>query len=146
MEIWFSTWYLWLIAAVVLFIVEIVSSGFVVACFGMGALGATLIALLGLGASWQVGAFAVVSLLSFLVVRPIVERRMRLPAVATGVDALIGRRIRLREAVHVGSEYLELPVDGDVWRAKLIEPQGLEVGQEVEIVRIDGIVLEVRPV
>lgn len=146
MEIWFSTWYLWLIAAVVLFIVEIVSSGFVVACFGMGALGATLIALLGLGASWQVGAFAVVSLLSFLVVRPIVERRMRLPAVATGVDALIGRRIRLREAVHVGSEYLELQVDGDVWRAKLIEPQGLEVGQEVEIVRIDGIVLEVRPV
>lgn len=147
MEFGLTAWQLWLIAAIGLFILEIVSAGFVMACFGIGALGAMLIALCTLGWSWQVGAFAVASLLSFVYLRSFMKAKcLRSPHAPTGVDALIGRRIRLKEPISLGQDYLELPIDGDVWRARLITPEALDAGREVEVVRLDGIILEVRPI
>lgn len=147
MEFGLDVWQLWLIAALGLFILEIITSGFVLACFGVGALGAMLVALCTLGWTWQVGAFALVSMLCFVYLRSFMEaKRLRSPNTPTGVDALIGRRVRLKEAIALGQERIELPIDGDVWRARLVAPCALEEGDQVEVVRIEGIILEIKPV
>lgn len=147
MDFGLTAWQLWLIAAIGLFILEIVSTGFVLACFGVGSLGAMIVALCTLGWSAQVGAFALVSLVSFVYLRSFMKAKcLRTPDAPTGVEALIGRRVRLKSPVALEQDYLELPIDGDVWRARLITPQALEAGAEVEVVRLDGIILEVRPV
>ncbi|MDO4707603.1 MAG: NfeD family protein [Porphyromonadaceae bacterium] len=145
MDFGLAAWQLWLIAAIGLFILEIVSTTFVMACFAVGSLGAMIVALCTLGWSWQVGAFAIVSLLSFVYLRSFMQaKRLRSPGTATGVEALIGRRIRLKDPISLEQDYIELPIDGDVWRARLIMPQALEAGMEVEVVRLDGIILEIK--
>ena len=53
---------IWFIASILLFAAEIITPGFVLACFGAGALVACIPALLGLGIVWQVVVFALGSL------------------------------------------------------------------------------------
>lgn len=55
---------IWFIAGLLLLVAEIVTPGFVLACFGVGCFVATIPALFDLGIVWQVLAFAVGSLLS----------------------------------------------------------------------------------
>ncbi len=50
----------WLLIAMLLFLVEIVTAGFVLAAFGVGALTAFAVALFGFDLQWQLLAFVVV--------------------------------------------------------------------------------------
>lgn len=140
-----SPWQLWLIAATTLLILEIITPGFLLACFGLGALGAMLAAVIGLGVAWQLGVFSLISLLSLFLLRPVLMRRLERHTTPTGVAALIGRRMRLREPIEANAEYTELSIDGDVWRARVEHGTALQAGDQIEIVAIDGIILVVRP-
>lgn len=141
-----DAWQLWLFASVGLFILELLTPGFLLACFGIGALGAILPAAIGLGWGWQLGAFALCSILSLWLIRPHV---LRLAGggegVPTGIDALVGRRIQVRTAIPRGAEYGEVAIDGDVWRARVEHGKGIEAGGSAEVIGYDGIILELRP-
>lgn len=139
-----GSWQLWLIAATALLILEIVTPGFVLACFGLGCIGAMLASLIGLGMAWQLAAFSLISLLSLLLLRPILMRRLESRSIQTGAHALLGRRVRLRTNIAEGAEYGELSVDGDVWRAKVATGEAISSGTMVEIVGIEGIILTIR--
>lgn len=67
-----ETYQIWLIAAIVLVIVEICTAGFGSICFAIGAGFAALAAGLGAGYTWQILVFAIVSLLTFIFLRPVV--------------------------------------------------------------------------
>lgn len=54
----------WLIAGILLFVFEIFTPGFFLACFGMGAFAAIIPAALGLSIVWQTVFFIVASLLA----------------------------------------------------------------------------------
>lgn len=141
-----SSWQLWLIVGVGLLILEIVTVGFLLACFGIGALGATIVAILGLGLAWQLGAFSTISLLSLFLLRPVMMRRLEQRSVPTGIDALIGRQIRLKSPISATADYGEISIDGDVWRARTEAGTSLAEGTLVEVVGIDGLVLIVRSI
>lgn len=90
----------WLIVGLALFVVELLTPGFVVACFGVGALLASLIALFGGGLFWQVFAFSVGSIAALLLLRPLLNHGKKdasgakiAPDKATGMDALKGRTV-----------------------------------------------------
>lgn len=54
-------WWLWMLLAAIFIIGEIFTAGFFVLWFGIGAAAAGIMALLGLGAGWQLEIFVVVS-------------------------------------------------------------------------------------
>ena len=54
---------IWLVVAIVLVILEIMTAGFGVICFAIGAVFSALVAGLGGSITWQIVVFAVVSLL-----------------------------------------------------------------------------------
>ena len=90
-----QTYQIWLIAAIVLVILEIATSGFGVICFAIGAGFAALAAGLGLDSvTWQIVIFAVVSLLTFIFLRPVVMRFLEKKSkdVKTNAEAIVGRR------------------------------------------------------
>ena len=64
----------WLIAALVLLIVEIFTVSFGVVCFSLGAVFAALGAYLGLSVLWQLLIFSVVSFVAFVFIRPFVVK------------------------------------------------------------------------
>src|SRR5947207_15237440 len=96
------TWTVWIIAAVVLAVGEMLTLSFFLAPFAAGALLAALVSAVGGGliASWAI--FAITSLLLLLVVRPIARAHRRQPAqLRTGTAALEIGRASCRESVEV---------------------------------------------
>jgi len=137
---------IWLIAAIVLVILEIVTSGFGVICFAIGAGFAALVSGLGAGTTWQILVFAVVSLLTFIFLRPVVIRFLdkRSKDVKTNADALVGRKGVVSERIDASQHTGRVAVDGDDWKAVSENGAVIEKGTEVEIVKLDSIILTVR--
>jgi membrane protein implicated in regulation of membrane protease activity len=135
----------WLIVAIVLFAVEMLTPGiFFFACFGAGALLASLLALLGVPvwASWS--AFFVVSLLSVLLVAPMVRRwAKKLPSTPVGLDSLAGQEAHVLDSIDpaTGKGQVRL-ANGSIWLAA--SESLIEAGATVEIISIVGTRLQVK--
>ncbi|MDX6713464.1 MAG: hypothetical protein QOH30_22, partial [Baekduia sp.] len=85
-------WVVWLIAGVFASVGEILTAGFFLAPFAVGAFAAMLASLAGGGDVVQLLTFAVVTMASFGVLRPIARRHMHVPPqIRTGTAALVGR-------------------------------------------------------
>src|SRR5688572_2287854 len=111
---------IWLIVAIVLFILEIITPGFVLANFGVAAIAAAGAAWFGWSLTAQVVVFVIACIVSFFTVRPLLMRTVlkKGKAEPTGIDALIGRETRVAEMIPDGPETGRVQVDGDSWRAK----------------------------
>src|SRR5919199_2139588 len=135
------TWVIWIIAAVVLAVGEMLTMGLFLAPFAAGAVMAALVAAVGGGVvvSWAV--FILTSLLLLLVVRPIARSHRRTPApLRTGTAALVGGRAVVLERIAnqeaVGCVKLE---NGEVWTARSYDDDDVfDIGERVEVVEIRG--------
>ena len=137
---------IWLIAAIVLVILEVATTGFGVICFAVGAGFAALVAGLGASVTWQIVIFAIVSLLTFIFLRPVVMRLLdkRSKDVKTNADALIGRRGVVSERIDAAQHTGRVAVDGDDWKAVSENGEVIEKGISVEIVKLDSIIVTVK--
>src|SRR6266480_7868599 len=133
------TWTVWIIAAVVLAVGEMLTLSFFLAPFSAGALLAALVSAVGGGliASWAV--FIMTSLLLLLVVRPIARAHRRQPAqLRTGTAALVGGKGMVVERIAnleaVGAIRLD---NGEVWTARSYdEDHTFDIGERVEVIEI----------
>jgi membrane protein implicated in regulation of membrane protease activity len=131
-------WVLWLIAAVVFAVGEVLTMGFFLAPFAVGALAATIVALVGGGFVASGLAFLVVSSAAFMGLRPIAKRHMKLPAeLRTGTAALVGKTGTVVEAITADGGCVR--IEGEVWTARPYdEDERFEPGQRVSILQIRG--------
>ena len=136
----------WLIAAFILVIVEICTAGFGSICFAFGAGVSALVAYLGGNYVWQLIAFAVVSLISFIFLRPVflkfLDRKSK--DVKTNVDAIIGRKAVVSETIDRAAHTGRVAVDGDDWKAVSEDDGVIEKGEEVTIVGRESIIVTVK--
>ena len=137
---------IWLIAAIVLVILEVATAGFGVICFAIGAGFAALVAGLGASVTWQIVVFAIVSLLTFIFLRPVVMRFLdkRSKDVKTNADALVGRKGIVSERIDAAQHTGRVAIDGDDWKAVSEDGSVIEKGTPVEIVKLDSIIVTVR--
>jgi membrane protein implicated in regulation of membrane protease activity len=131
-------WVLWLIAAVVFAVGEVLTMGFFLAPFAVGALVAAVVAAAGAGLVASGLVFLVVSTLAFMGVRPIAKRHMRLPAeLRTGTAALVGKTALVVEAVDRDTGCVR--IDGEIWTARPYDDdESFEPGQRVQVLQIRG--------
>jgi membrane protein implicated in regulation of membrane protease activity len=132
-------WVLWVILAGVFGVGEMLSGGFFLAPFALGA----ALAAAGdavAGTTLAVVVFLVSSLLTLLLVRPIVRSHTRMPpAIRTGGAALIGKRAIVLERIANAEGVGIVKIDGEVWTARsLYDDQEIEPGARVEVVDIKG--------
>lgn len=138
---------IWLLVGVALCILEVLTPGFILACFGIGSLATMLPAALDLGLTWQIITFCLVSFASLLLLRPFIQglsKGKNLPK--TGVEALIGRQVIVKETIQPGLIGGLVSIDGDVWQARTEDGTSLETGQVVEVIRQESLILFVRPI
>jgi membrane protein implicated in regulation of membrane protease activity len=138
---------IWLIAAIVLVIIELLTAGFGVICFAVGALFSALAAFLGVeGLVWQLLIFAVASVLCFIFLRPVVLRFLdkKSKDVKTNADALIGKTAIVSETIDSAANQGRVAVDGDDWKAVSADSSVINKGEKVEIVSRDSIILTVK--
>ena len=137
---------IWLIAAIVLIIFEICSATFGAICFAIGAGFSALAAGLGANLTWQIIVFAVVSLLTFIFLRPFMMKFLdrKSKDVKTNADALVGRKGIVSERIDAAQHTGRVAIDGDDWKAVTADGSVIEKGVEVEIVKLDSIILTVK--
>jgi membrane protein implicated in regulation of membrane protease activity len=135
-----SGWVIWIIAACVLAVGEMLTLGFFLAPFAIGAALAGLADAVGAGTPLSFGVFLIVSILLLLLVRPIARSHKRLPpATRTGTAALIGRRAIVLERVANDEGVGCVKVDGEVWTARAYDDdEVIDEGTRVHIVEIRG--------
>lgn len=131
-------WVLWLIAAVVFGIGEVLTAGFFLAPFAIGALIASVVSVAGAGFVVSGLVFLVVSTVALVALRPIAKRHIRLPAqLRTGTAALVGKHATVLEQVSEGGGCVRL--DGEVWTARPYdEDEVIEPGTRVHVMEIRG--------
>ena len=144
----FEIWHIWLIAAIIFFILEIFIPSFVVFNFGIGALFATLGAAAGVSLQWQVFIFSIFTLSSFFVVRPALQKwaYRRSDNVQTNMHALVGRVGVVTEKIDSTKNSGRIKIDGDVWMARTSDASVIEIEMAVRVKKVDSIVLEVEKV
>ncbi|MBO6026420.1 MAG: NfeD family protein [Bacteroidales bacterium] len=136
---------IWLIAAFVLVIIELLTAGFGVICFAIGALFSALVAFFGVNIIWQLVVFAAASVLCFLFLRPVLLRLLERKSkdVKTNADALIGKTAIVSETIDSEKNTGRVAVDGDDWKA--VSAEGIiNKGEKVEIISRDSIILTVK--
>jgi membrane protein implicated in regulation of membrane protease activity len=132
-------WLLWIAAAGVLGVAEILTLGLFLAPFALAALVAGALAALGAAFSVSLAVFAVASLVLLFAVRPLVLARLR-PRVGirTGTAALVGSRAVVLERIAF-AHYGAVRIDGEVWTARAYgEDEVIEPGALVYVIEIRG--------
>lgn len=131
-------WVLWLIAAVVFGAGEVVTSGFFLAPFAIGALVAALVSAVGAGFVVSGLVFLAVSTAALVALRPIAKRHLRTPAqLRTGTAALVGRHATVVEDVSEAAGCVKL--EGEVWTARPYDEDAvIPAGTRVQVIEIRG--------
>ena len=135
-----DAWVLWLIAAVVLAVAEVLNLSFFLFPFAIGAALAAIVELAGLGTPVALVVFAVFTALSFGILRPIARRHLRTPPqIRTGTAALIGRPAIVLERISNDEGVGCVRLDGEVWTARAYdEDRVFEAGTRVQVLEIRG--------
>ena len=133
-----EAWLLWLIAAVILGVGEILTAAFLLAPFAGGAVLAMVVAAIDGGPFAQWAVFLVASSAMLAALRPLARSHRRMPPkIRTGTAALIGKSGTVTERVTIDGGSVR--IDGDVWSARPYdEDEVIEPGKRVSIVEIRG--------
>ena len=141
-----SVWWIWMILAAICIIGEVFTAGFFLLWFGIGALVAGLLALMGLGAGWQWAAFVVVSGVLLVVSRRFAERFTKKQPPGIGADRFIGKQGIVLEEIDNAKNTGRVRVDKEEWRADSDGDEAIPVGKRVAVTRLDGTHMVVKPV
>ncbi len=143
----FFQWQYWVALALVLIILEIFVPGFVLFCLGVGCIGGAVAEALGFGINIQLTAFALLALLSFFLVRPVLMRRFwKDDGLRTNVDALVGQKGKVTEDFDPTMKLGRVSVGGDDWRAETTDNEVLQRGAVVKVLRVESNTLIVTPI
>lgn len=138
-------WQVWLVAALLLFVAEMVAPGFWLLSVAIGCLAAGVVSLIAPGALIPALTFAAGTLLSLVGIRPFLLRLLhpRGTEVRTNVDALAGQVGIVSERVDPATGKGRVLVEGQDWRAASLMDTALEPGTRVMVVRVEGATLYV---
>ena len=141
----FSMTAVWLVAMIVLLIIEGIVPGLVSIWFAIGAFAAMISAILGAPLWLQVLWFFAVSILTLCLTRPFAKKYVNSRATPTNVDMLIGKECVVTEAIDNVLGTGAVTVGGKVWTARTDEPDGkAETGKVMTVVKIEGVKLIVK--
>ena len=141
----FSMTAVWLVAIIVLLIIEGIVPGLVSIWFAIGAFAAMISAILGAPLWLQVLWFFAVSILTLCLTRPFAKKYVNSRATPTNADMLIGKECVVTEEIDNVLGTGAVTVGGKVWTARTEEPDGkAETGKVMTVVRIDGVKLIVK--
>jgi membrane protein implicated in regulation of membrane protease activity len=134
----------WIVMALIFFAAEIFTAGFVLLCFGIGALAAAALAFFGLGLTWQLLAFIVVYSPAVLLSRPFAERVTSTGPQSLAGDRVLGKRAVVLQAIDPIANTGMVRVDTEEWRAESVDHSPIAKDSVVEVVAVEGVRLQVR--
>lgn len=137
--------FLWLLAATIFIIIEIVTLGLTSIWFAGGAIVASIAAAFDLGFITQLILFAVVAVLLLMSTRPLVAKRLMNRTIKTNVESLIGEQALVKEEIDNKKGTGVALLNGQEWTARALEENTvISVGTTVTVEKITGVRLIVK--
>lgn len=134
---------IWIVVAAIFFIGEMLTTSFFLMWFGIGASASAVLNYLGFDPLVQFVAFIIISLILIGISRPFAQRISKDSPKKAASDRLIGKDALVIEEIASHNAGL-VKIDGDVWKA--VASQTIEDGEIVNIERIKGTKLFVKPI
>jgi membrane protein implicated in regulation of membrane protease activity len=137
----------WLAMTLLFLVMELFSGGFFIVCFSLGALVSMIAVLFGISFYGQLAIFAVFSVLSLLVIRPVAVKYFyrKSEQKVSNADAIIGRVGEVSETIELNG-FGRVKLDGDDWKAQSQDAMRIEKGTRVRILSRDSIIVTVEKV
>ncbi len=132
-------WIGWAIVAVVCVVAEILTEGFFIVWFGMGAAVSALATYLGASVPWQFILFIGVSATLVLSTKKLTAQVFnRAAELKTNIHALPGKMALVTEEVpEQGSG--QVRVNGEIWAARSNEGTRIPAGVTVKVLQVEGV-------
>ena len=141
-----EVWHVWVIAGLVLWIIEMFTPGFVVGVFGTACLIVAPFAGAEVAFEIQLLIFAIATAAMSFGIRPLILRHFYSgeSQIKTNVDALVGKAGPVTETIDNALGTGRAKIGGDDWRAVTADDSRIDVGQKVTVLGIDGAKLVVE--
>jgi membrane protein implicated in regulation of membrane protease activity len=133
----------WLILVVVFSVFEAATVSLVSIWFAAGALFAMIAALLGLPNWAQFTAFVLSSLISMVLLRPLIKKYIKQTKSATNADMMIGKFAKITESIEAGGGVGRAHSDGLDWAVISENGEEISEGELVTVKAIEGVKLVV---
>lgn len=143
-----SVWHIWIIAAIILFIVEVFTPTFLSACIAIGCIAAGLFSYYDFGIEIQLVVFSIGALVSFFGIRPFMLKYAYNTSnkVKTNVDALVGKIGKVTVSIDNFQNQGRIIVEGDDWKAETENNEILNADEKVEILKVNSTILIVKSI
>lgn len=140
-------WQVWLIVSFLCLIIELTNGDFFIFCFAVGGVGGLITSLVTDSMTAQIIVFAIVSVLSIFFIRPVMLKYFHRKDNdrKSNAEALIGRIGKVTDPIAEGG-YGYVQIDGDSWKAHTTDGHSINVGQKVEVLKMDSIILTVKEI
>ena len=134
-------WYIWLIAAGIFFVAEIMTVGFMIFWLGIAALITCLVSLFTSNLIIQMAVFVVLSCALLFLTRPFVDKFLhnKEPAPKTNAYSIIGKEAIVTKSFNKSSKIGQVKVGSENWTAKSKDDELFEIGDTVKVEAIDGV-------
>lgn len=131
-------WQAWLIIAGLFFIGEMITVGFLVFWFGVGALIAMIVSFFTSNIIIQTTVFVISSTILLLATKPFVKKFVDVKPTNTNAFSIIGKKAIVTKEINLHSVG-QIKINGEVWSAESENDEIIPEGVEVEIVQIKGV-------
>ncbi len=135
----------WLAIMALAIFVEAATPVLVSIWFAVGALTAMIAAALDASLILQLLLFVFVSIAALVLARPLAKRLLDPHLVPTNADRVIGMEARVTEKIVNDYAQGAVYVDGKTWTARSDSDESIPAGTQVEVLRMEGVKLIVRP-
>ena len=132
-------WQIWLILAILFFILEMMGPGFLIFWVGVGALITTVLSLFVDSIVIQIGIFVISSTLLLFCTRPFVKKFTKEDTTITNANSIIGKTGIVTKEINSMKGIGQIKVNGEVWSAKCSKEGIIEEGEKVTILDINGV-------
>lgn len=135
----------WIVAIVVLLIIEGLTAGLVTIWFAIGSLAGLICQLVGAPLWLQLAVFLVVSFATLVLTRPLAQKHLNSKTQPTNADRLLGKECIVTEAIDNIAGTGAVTVGGQVWTARSVSDAVIPSETRAVVRRIEGVKLIVEP-
>ena len=132
-------WQIWLIIAILFFILEMMGPSFLLFWVGIGALITMVSSIFIDNIIIEIGIFAVSSILLIFCTRPFAKKMTQKDTTVTNANSCIGKQAIVTQEINPLKGIGQIKVETEIWSAKSSSDEIIEKGELVTILEINGV-------
>ena len=132
-------WQIWLIIAILFFILEMIGPGFLLFWLGVGALITMVVSIFVDSVGIQIGIFTVSSILLLFCTRPLAKKFTKNDTTPTNAYSIIGKNGIVVKDINSIKGIGQIKVNGEIWSAKTLSNEIIPEGEFVTVLKLDGV-------